>query len=138
MKIDRLDHLVLTVRQLDRAVRFYTEVLGFKAVTFAGGRTALAFGRQKINLHVAGQEISPHARRATPGSADLCFITTASLASVRRRLVARRVRILAGPVPRTGARGPITSFYFRDPDGNLIEVSRYDRPARRAARSRTR
>lgn len=125
MNISRLDHLVLTVRSIPRSVEFYTRVLGFRVVTFGAGRTALAFGRQKINLHERGREIAPHARRPVPGSADLCFICRGPLRSVLARLEREGVAVLEGPVARTGATGPITSVYFRDPDGNLIEVSTY-------------
>ena len=123
--ISRLDHLVLTVRDLEVTVRFYTEVLGMERVTFGEGRTALRFGEQKINLHVAGQEIQPHAAHPTPGSADLCFITEQLLDDVLDHLRARGIPVELGPVPRTGALGPIQSIYLRDPNGNLIEIARY-------------
>jgi catechol 2,3-dioxygenase-like lactoylglutathione lyase family enzyme len=125
MRIDRLDHLVLTVADIDATVDFYTRVLGMKAVTFGAGRTALAFGQSKINLHQAGHEFEPRAHRPTPGSADLCLITTDSLDRVVEELVRHDVPIEEGPVERTGATGPILSVYFRDPDRNLIEVSTY-------------
>ncbi|MFA9441890.1 VOC family protein [Uliginosibacterium sp. sgz301328] len=125
MKIDRLDHLVLTVADIEATCRFYSDVLGMKVVTFGAGRTALTFGRQKINLHPAGGEFEPKAARPTPGSADLCLIATTPLANVIVELRERGVAIEEGPTPRTGATGPITSVYFRDPDGNLIEVSNY-------------
>jgi len=125
MRIDRLDHLVLTVADIDATVDFYTRVLGMKAVTFGAGRTALAFGQSKINLHQAGHEFEPKAHRPTPGSADLCLITTDSLDRVVEELVRHDVPIEEGPVERTGATGPILSVYFRDPDRNLIEVSTY-------------
>jgi catechol 2,3-dioxygenase-like lactoylglutathione lyase family enzyme len=125
MRIDRLDHLVLTVADLDATVDFYTRVLGMEAATFGAGRTALSFGRSKINLHRAGHEFEPKARRPTPGSADLCLITTDPLEQVMEELAALQVPIEEGPVERTGATGPIRSVYFRDPDRNLIEVSTY-------------
>jgi catechol 2,3-dioxygenase-like lactoylglutathione lyase family enzyme len=125
LTIDRLDHLVLTVADVDATIAFYTRVLGMTAVTFAGGRRALAFGAQKINLHRAGHEFSPCAHRPTPGSADVCLITSVPLADAMAHLRACGVAIEEGPVQRTGATGPIESFYFRDPDGNLIEVSNY-------------
>ena len=125
MRIDRLDHLVLTVADIDATTYFYTRVLGMKAVTFGAGRTALAFGQSKINLHQAGHEFEPKAHRPTPGSADLCLITTDSLDRVVEELVRHDVPIEEGPVERTGATGPILSVYFRDPDRNLIEVSTY-------------
>jgi catechol 2,3-dioxygenase-like lactoylglutathione lyase family enzyme len=125
MRIDRLDHLVLTVADLDATVAFYTGVLGMTEVTFKGGRKALVFGRCKINLHQAGHEFEPKARRPVPGSADLCLITTDTLDEVQEDLARAGVPVEEGPVERTGAAGPILSVYFRDPDGNLIEVSRY-------------
>lgn len=125
MRIDSLDHLVLTVRDIDATCKFYARVMGMEAVTFGAGRRALAFGSQKINLHQQGKEFEPKAERPTPGSADLCFITSVPLAEVIAHLQACKVQVLEGPVPRTGARGPITSVYFRDPDLNLIEVSNY-------------
>ena len=125
MRIDRLDHLVLTVADVDATVAFYTRVLGMEEVTFQGGRRALLFGQSKINLHPAGREYEPKAARPTPGSADLCFISTLPMDLVIASLKLNRVPIEEGPVPRTGATGPITSVYLRDPDGNLIEISTY-------------
>ena len=124
--IDRVDHVVLTVRDIDVTCAFYARVLGMRVVTFAGGRKALAFGRQKFNLHQAGREFEPKADVPTPGSADLCLIAATPLADVAAHLAACGVPILEGPVARTGATGPIRSLYFRDPDRNLIEVSSYD------------
>jgi catechol 2,3-dioxygenase-like lactoylglutathione lyase family enzyme len=126
MEIERLDHWVLTVRDVDATVAFYERVLGMQPITFGGGRRALAFGQQKINLHPAEAPLRPHARRPTPGSADVCLITRAPIEAVVAELENAGVAIEEGPVPRTGALGPITSVYFRDPDGNLIEISRYD------------
>ena len=123
--IDRLDHLVLTVFDVDRTIAFYSGVLGMQPVTFAGGRRGLAFGRQKINLHQAGREFEPKALKATPGSADLCFITEAALDEVVAQLERHGVALIQGPVEKTGALGAMMSVYFRDPDGNLIEVSHY-------------
>lgn len=123
MKIDRLDHLVLTVKDIDATEAFYAKTLGMTVVTFAAGRKALAFGAQKINLHQHGNEFEPKAARPTPGAADLCFITSVPLNSVIIHLASCGVAVIEGPVPRTGATGPIVSVYFRDPDLNLIEVS---------------
>lgn len=123
LKIDALDHLVLTVADMETSLDFYTRVLGMEAVVFAGGRKALAFGDQKINLHQAGQEFVPKAARPTPGSADLCLLTSMPLEQVQAHLTTHAVPVIEGPVRRTGARGPILSVYFRDPDGNLVEVS---------------
>jgi catechol 2,3-dioxygenase-like lactoylglutathione lyase family enzyme len=125
VRIDRLDHLVLTVADIDATVDFYTRVLGMDAVTFGAGRTALTFGRSKINLHRAGHEFEPKARRPTPGSADLCLIAEGPLEQVIEDLAVHGVPIEEGPIERTGATGPIRSVYFRDPDQNLIEVSTY-------------
>ena len=125
MRIDRLDHLVLTVADIDATVDFYTRVLGMQAVTFGAGRTALAFGHSKINLHRAGHEFEPKALRPAPGSADLCLIAADPLERVIEELTAHEVPIEVGPVERAGATGTILSVYFRDPDQNLIEVSNY-------------
>jgi catechol 2,3-dioxygenase-like lactoylglutathione lyase family enzyme len=121
--IDRLDHLVLTVADIDATCAFYARVLGMTIETFGEDRKALRFGNQKINLHQAGREFEPKARQPMPGSADLCFIASTLLEQVVARLRAEGVMIEEGPVKRTGATGPIRSVYFRDPDGNLIEVS---------------
>ena len=125
MRIDRLDHLVLTVASIEAAAEFYTRVLGMGVVTFGAGRTALTFGASKINLHEAGKEFEPKARRPTPGSADICLIVEDGITEVMAELAAAGVDTEEGPVPRTGATGPITSCYLRDPDGNLIELSNY-------------
>jgi catechol 2,3-dioxygenase-like lactoylglutathione lyase family enzyme len=123
--ISHLDHLVLTVANIPSTVKFYTEVLGMREITFGTGRTALGFGTQKINLHEAGKEFEPKASSPTPGSADLCFISNIPIDSIVTKLRAHEVGIIEGPVVRSGARGPIISVYFRDPDGNLIEISNY-------------
>jgi catechol 2,3-dioxygenase-like lactoylglutathione lyase family enzyme len=125
MHIDRLDHLVLTVADIGASCDFYSRVLGMQVVTFGAGRKALAFGAQKINLHEQGKEFEPKAGHPVPGSADLCFITSVPVATVVEHLRQCGVALLEGPVVRTGATGPITSVYFRDPDANLIEVSNY-------------
>jgi catechol 2,3-dioxygenase-like lactoylglutathione lyase family enzyme len=125
MRIDRVDHLVLTVADLDRTCTFYSRVLGMQAVTFGNGRKALTFGQQKINLHLAGHEFEPRAARPVPGSADLCFITTVLLSEVIAHLDRCGIAIEEGPVDRIGAIGPIRSVYIRDPDQNLIEISNY-------------
>ncbi|MFI0942606.1 VOC family protein [Streptomyces sp. NPDC021020] len=120
-----LDHLVLTVADVEESVAFYARVLGMRPVTFGGGRRALAFGTVKINLHEAGRELLPHAARPTPGSADLCLVTPHPQLRILEHLAACGVPVEAGPVPRTGALGPFTSTYLRDPDGNLVEISTY-------------
>lgn len=125
MEIERLDHLVLTVRDLDASIDFYTRVLGMEAVTFGNGRKALVFGVQKINLHQAGAEIAPHAAAPQPGSADLCFVVSTPLAEVIQHLAQLEIPVIEGPVARTGAKGVIQSIYVCDPDRNLIELCNY-------------
>jgi catechol 2,3-dioxygenase-like lactoylglutathione lyase family enzyme len=121
--IDSLDHVVLTVRDLDATRKFYCDVLGMRFETFGEGRTALHFGTQKINLHVAGKEFEPRAERATPGSGDLCFLTSVPVDAVIETLRTNGIAIVQGPVAKTGAQGPLRSVYVRDPDLNLIEIS---------------
>jgi len=123
MKIERLDHLVLTVADIEATCAFYTRVMGMEVVTFGNGRKALAFGQQKINLHERSKEFEPKANLPTPGSGDLCFITETPIDEVVEQLKAEQVMIIEGPTKRTGAIGILMSVYFRDPDGNLIEVS---------------
>ncbi len=125
MQITHLDHLVLTVADIDATCEFYTRVLNMHVVTFAGWRKALAFGDQKINLHEYRNEFEPKAAHPTPGSADLCLVTKSSVNQVLAHLLACGVPVLEGPVVRTGATGAIMSVYFRDPDQNLIEVANY-------------
>ncbi|EGV9644453.1 VOC family protein [Salmonella enterica] len=125
MIIDRIDHLVLTVSDISTTIRFYEEVLGFSAVTFKQNRKALIFGAQKINLHQQEMEFEPKASRPTPGSADLCFITSIPINDVVSEILQAGIPIVEGPVERTGATGEIMSIYIRDPDGNLIEISQY-------------
>ena len=123
MDIDGIDHLVLTVKDIDATCTFYEKVLGMKIITFGGDRKALSFGAQKVNLHEHGNEFEPKAHRPTPGSADLCFITSVPLAEVIAHVAACGVAVLEGPVQRSGASGPVISIYFREPDMNLIEVA---------------
>ena len=125
MEIDRIDHIVLTVFDLQRTCDFYSKVLGMKVVTFGEGRTALAFGRQKLNLHLYGKEFEPKALKPVPGSIDLCFITHTPLAEVEAQVRSQGVKVVQGPVPKTGATGAMSSIYVRDPDGNLVEISNY-------------
>jgi catechol 2,3-dioxygenase-like lactoylglutathione lyase family enzyme len=125
MHIERLDHLVLTVADIDRTCAFYTRVLGMEVVHFGEGRTALRFGQQKMNLHPADKVPSLVANKPTPGSADLCFITSVQLAEVTAHLEACGVPVVAGPGPRAGAIATIQSVYIRDPDLNLVEISNY-------------
>ncbi|NJO04462.1 MAG: VOC family protein [Chloroflexaceae bacterium] len=121
--IHALDHLVLTVRDIEATCRFYERILGMQSITFDNGRRALVFGQQKINLHQQGSEFEPKAARPMPGSADLCFLTSVPVAEVVEELRMKHIHIIEGPVERTGATGPLLSVYFRDPDMNLIEVA---------------
>jgi catechol 2,3-dioxygenase-like lactoylglutathione lyase family enzyme len=123
MEISKLDHLVLTVKDFEITTSFYVAVMGMKKEVYANGRVALKCGSQKINLHERGKEFEPKALRPTPGSADLCFITQAPLDDAMAHVRHCGVEIIEGPVERTGANGPLRSFYFRDPDQNLIEVA---------------
>ncbi|MBU8597392.1 VOC family virulence protein [Shouchella clausii] len=123
MNIKHLDHLVLTVKEMEKSLWFYGEVLSMEIVTFGEGRKAAIFGNQKINFHQRHKEIKPHAKSPTPGSADLCFLTSSETTEVMAKLAEKGVEIELGPVKRTGATGPIESVYLRDPDGNLIEIS---------------
>jgi catechol 2,3-dioxygenase-like lactoylglutathione lyase family enzyme len=125
MEIKNLDHLVLTVADIDKTIEFYTHVMGFEAVIFGDNRKALIFGNQKINLHQKGHEFEPKAECPTSGSADLCFIAQTDIHDVMEELRQKKVEIIEGIVDRTGAVGKIKSVYFRDPDQNLIEVSNY-------------
>lgn len=126
MKILHIDHFVLTVADIEKTCRFYSAVLGMEVITFGEGRKALGFGTQKINLHQRGKEFEPKARQATPGSGDFCLITDEPVEHVIEHLQKCRVTIEVGPVPKIGAAGPMTSVYFRDPDGNLVEISNYE------------
>ena len=125
MIIQRIDHFVMTVRDIDATCDFYAKVLGMDVATFGAGRKALVFGTQKINLHAAGKEFDPKALRPTPGAVDVCFITENPLEGVIKELHSLGVVIEEGPVKRTGATGDILSVYLRDPDGNLVEISNY-------------
>ncbi len=123
MKIDSLDHFVLTCADMEATIGFYTKVMGMEAVSFGEGRKALRFGAMKINLHQQGKEFEPKARHAMPGSADLCFITSVPIEGVIGHLTDCDVAIIYGPVQQIGATAPLRSVYFRDPDQNLIEVA---------------
>ncbi|AZB28898.1 VOC family protein [Chryseobacterium balustinum] len=125
MKISNIDHLVLTVIDIDKTIDFYTNILGFEVVMFGDNRKALTFGNQKINLHQKGKEFEPKAEHPTSGSSDLCFIVETNIENVLEELKQKNIEIIEGIVERTGALGKIRSVYFRDPDLNLIEVSNY-------------
>ncbi|MDB4558638.1 VOC family protein [Amylibacter sp.] len=130
MKITAIDHLVLTVANIPRAVAFYSDILGMAAQSFTAAdgsvRTALVFGKQKINLHSANAPFAPHAGNPMTGTADLCLLTDDDLGEWINHFRMLNIDILEGPIARTGARGPINSIYLRDPDQNLIEISTYD------------
>ncbi len=125
MKIDSIDHVVFTVKDIEATCDFYSKVLGMEIVTFGQGRKALAFGSQKINLQQLGRESTLIAQKPTSGSADICFVTSVPLSEVVAHLSSFGVKLIGGPVERDGARGLMMSVYFRDPDLNLIEVSNY-------------
>ena len=125
--IDHVDHIVLTTRDKDACIRFYTGVLGMRLERFSEGRIALHFGSQKINLHEWGKEFTPRAHVAVPGSLDLCFIASVPLDKVIEKLKEKSIGILEGPVMKSGAKGPMRSVYVRDPDLNLVEISEYNK-----------
>lgn len=123
MRVRQLDHVVLTVKDIEATVSFYTSVLGMSARTFGNGRTALHFGNQKLNLHPADRALDPNVKHATPGSADLCFLVNEPIDDWMTHLARQAVPIILGPVERTGAQGQLRSIYFYDPDENLLELS---------------
>ena len=123
MDIQSLDHLVLTVNNIEESIQFYCNILGMQHIQFGDNRHALKFGEQKINLHQADNIFHPSAHSPTSGSADLCFIVDTSIEKVIAELNEAGIEIIEGPVERTGATGEILSVYIRDPDLNLIELS---------------
>jgi catechol 2,3-dioxygenase-like lactoylglutathione lyase family enzyme len=125
MHLTGIDHFVLTVEDVEATCAFYSDHLGADVVTFGKGRTALRFGDQKVNLHPAGNEYEPKATRPTPGAGDFCVTTDIPIERVERELRDASIEIVEGPVERTGALGPMTSVYVRDPDGNLVEIAVY-------------
>jgi catechol 2,3-dioxygenase-like lactoylglutathione lyase family enzyme len=125
MNIVCIDHIVLTVKSIERSVEFYCSILGMTEVTFGKGRKAILCGSQKINLHEAGKEFEPKAFYPLPGSADICLITSTPMEGVIKRLAEHKIIVIEGPLERTGAKGKILSVYLRDPDQNLIEISNY-------------
>ncbi|MEC8677878.1 MAG: VOC family protein [Candidatus Margulisiibacteriota bacterium] len=125
LKITSIDHIVLTVKDINKSLYFYETILGLKKEIFNQNRIALTFGNQKLNLHEYKHEIKPHELIPTPGSIDLCFLTESNISESIKYIQSNGINILEGPVQRTGANGPITSFYINDPDGNLIEIAQY-------------
>ena len=125
MRISHLDHLVLTVAEIEATCNFYQHVLNFEVIEFGENRKALKFGSQKINLHQTGHEFEPKAAFPTQGSADLCFISYTPIEHIIQQLKQLHIDIEQGPIQRTGAMGAILSVYIRDPDHNLIEISNY-------------
>ncbi|WP_235040568.1 VOC family protein [Vreelandella profundi] len=125
MEVNRIDHLVLTVKNIDVTVQFYTSVMGMKEIEFGEGRKALSFGQQKINLHQLGNEFESKALNVKASSESLCFIIDTPITEAIKDIESKGVKVIEGPVSRTGALGTIHSAYFRDPDANLIEVSNY-------------
>ncbi|PLY10784.1 MAG: VOC family virulence protein [Arcobacter sp.] len=125
IKINHLDHLVLTVKDINKTVEFYTQILGMEKEIFKGSRIALKYGNQKINLHELGNEFEPKAYNVKEGSADLCFIVDTKIEDVKEFLESQGIEIIEGIVPRTGAISNIKSIYIRDPDMNLVELSNY-------------
>jgi catechol 2,3-dioxygenase-like lactoylglutathione lyase family enzyme len=125
IRIDRFDHIVLTVASIERTCSFYARVLGMTMETSGAGRISLHFASQKINLHLAGHEFEPKAETALPGTADICLIANTPLEEVMAHLKSHEVPVELGPVNRTGATGEIESVYVRDPDGNLVEIANY-------------
>jgi catechol 2,3-dioxygenase-like lactoylglutathione lyase family enzyme len=142
MKIDAIDHIAITVADIERTCEFYTRVLGAAVMMVAGGRKAVKIGKQKINLHGPGSFAMPVAATPTEGAADICLLTKLPLIDVLRHLAAEKVPVEVGPIERSGARGPILSVYIRDPDGNLIEIAnqlpKSGAVSRAASRSRSR
>ena len=125
MKFKGLDHFVLTVKDIQASVDFYQKVLGMKKISFGEGRVALKFSQQKINLHEYGKSFNPHAEQPLPGTSDFCLIVDDDIIVTMQQVASQGATIIEGPVNRTGALGPINSFYLRDPDGNLIEIAQY-------------
>ena len=123
LNIDRMDHFVITVADRERTAAFYRDVLGMTIKPFGNDRLAIHFGEHKINIHVRGAELAPYAAAPTPGSADVCFITPVPVEEVAQWLSSKGIAVELGPVSCTGATGPLTSVYLRDPDGNLIELA---------------
>ena len=125
ISVEQIDHFVITVSNTDRTITFYERVLGMSAISFGDNRKALRFGTQKINIHQVAQEVQPNALNAATGTADLCFISKLSIKEIQNHLQSEQIDIEYGPIEQSGAVGIMDSVYFRDPDGNLIEVGVY-------------
>ena len=125
MNITQLDHLVLTVNDIEQTCRFYHNILGMEVIEFLGGRKALRFGNQKFNLHEVGKEFEPKAKKPTSGAIDLCLVSDTPINEIIAELAKHSIPIIEGPIERTGATGTLISVYIRDPDKNLIEISNY-------------
>jgi catechol 2,3-dioxygenase-like lactoylglutathione lyase family enzyme len=121
--MDHIDHVVMTVENVDQTCAWYLRVLGVRSAAFGEGRKALLLHKQKINLQQKGAELEPHARAPTSGALDVCLISSTPLAQVLEHFKAQRVPVEKGPIKRNGATGLLTSVYVRDPDGNLLEIS---------------
>ena len=127
ISLEKIDHLVLTVRDIDQTIQFYCNILGMTEITFGDNRKALQFGKQKINLHPHPSDITPRAKQPSPGALDICFITQSPIDDVINNLEKHAINIELGPVQRQGAQGNMTSVYIRDPDDNLIEIANYNK-----------
>ncbi|WP_010545524.1 VOC family protein [Sphingomonas elodea] len=121
--IDAIDHLVLTVLDVEASLAFYARVLGMVPQRVGAGRGALHFGVQKINLQQLHVGVDPNTRHPSRGSGDFCLLTSMPIENVMAHLAEAGVAIVEGPIERTGAQGPIRSVYFYDPDENLVEVA---------------
>jgi catechol 2,3-dioxygenase-like lactoylglutathione lyase family enzyme len=123
--INRINHFVLTVADVDATLDFYERTFGFERKLAEGQPAALLFSGQKINIHQAGRTFEPKAARPTEGAGDFCLITDLPISEMQKHVVSCGIEIEVGPVEREGAQGKMTSIYFRDPDRNLIEVAHY-------------
>ncbi len=126
MRLSGIDHVVIYAKDIDRTIDFYTRVLGMTHVLFDDGCHALHFGQHKINIHDVAAPFEPHAKQPRPAGFDACLLTDMAITDVLAHLGAHNVDVIEGPCIQTGARGPMVSVYFNDPDGNLIEIANYD------------
>ncbi len=123
MKVHSIDHIVMTVKSIEKSCKFYQECLGLEIITFQNDRKALKCGNQKINLHEIGHEFDPKAKNASKGTVDICLIVENPIAEIVKDFEKKGVEIIEGPIKRTGATHKLLSIYVFDPDGNLIELS---------------